>query len=195
MSTLLMPLAWQLVRKSPNLASASFALSGAAWPFPRLPSPPPVYSECGRYASCLADQTRSSHFCQGATMRIAYLALPIVATISLVGFVPADTDSADIFSEPASCSYAPSGTVDILPGSVQTFVPESGNCAGVTVTIAPDDGIAGFSSGSECTLTSVQPGSPAYLFKVRGCDEGAVTVTVSAGSSVLQTIAVNVGPL
>lgn len=88
------------------------------------------------------------------------------------------------------CWFEPSGTVNIDPGNVQVFYSDA--CAGATVTISPADGTAGFSSGTDCTLTQVT--NRTVLFKVRGCVEGTVTATVSSGGFPVQSIDIVVGP-
>lgn len=87
-----------------------------------------------------------------------------------------------------TCSWTPSGTVNIAIGAIQTFT-SSGGCSGYAVDITPTTGIAGFSSGTDCDLTSVTTTSTG-LFKVRGCVAGSATVTIRNGGAVVQTIGV-----
>src|SRR5688572_1627879 len=87
-----------------------------------------------------------------------------------------------------TCSWSPSGTVYVWPGYVQPFVTDL-PCPGYNIDISPADSTAGFSSGAGCTLTSVTTGGSG-TFKVRGCVDGTVTVTVRDGSTVVQQITV-----
>jgi hypothetical protein len=91
---------------------------------------------------------------------------------------------------PQTCVFEPSGPVSIAVGAGEVFSSAEG-CSDYSVVLSPADGTAGFSSGTECTLTEVY--RPVGVFKVRGCVIGTVTATVSKGGSVLQTITINVG--
>lgn len=95
--------------------------------------------------------------------------------------VPSPTDT---------CSFSPSGTVSIDIDEVKTFTPSSLECSGLTATISPADGSAGFSSGTACTKTSV---TITTLIKVRGCDFGSPTLTIRDGGIVVQTIDLLIG--
>lgn len=92
---------------------------------------------------------------------------------------------------PPTCTFEPSGPVSIGIGEVEVFWSELG-CSDYSVSLSPADGTAGFSSGTECTLTEVYRSSG--VFKVRGCITGTVTATVSKGGTVVQTIDISVGP-
>ena len=92
---------------------------------------------------------------------------------------------------PQTCTFEPSGPVNIAIGEVEVFYSELG-CSDFSVSLSPANGTAGFSSGTDCTLTEVY--RPTGIFKVRGCLTGTVTATVSKGGTVLQTIAITVGP-
>jgi hypothetical protein len=119
-------------------------------------------------------------------MQLPFIAAPLLLALLGAGSgtpAPAET-----------CSYEPSGVVGIGIGEVQTFHPQTGSCSGLSVSISPADGTAGFSSGSGCTLTGVTTGAFG-VFKVRGCENGSVTVTISSGGTVLQTIDVIVSYL
>lgn len=83
--------------------------------------------------------------------------------------------------------YTPSDTVHIAVNAEQTFGPASTGCSGLSISISPANGTAGFTSGTACTLTSFTTGS-AGIFKIRGCQPGTVTVSIKQGSTTLQTI-------
>lgn len=119
-----------------------------------------------------------------ASLAAAALIAPVVA--ALLSTAPRNAPIPEV----ATCSWTPAGEVTIEPGEIQTFVSGGGfGCSGYSVSITPDNGTAGFSSGTDCTLTSVTT-SGAGIFKVRGCNAGGVTVTIRSGSTVVQTISV-----
>lgn len=125
-------------------------------------------------------------------MHLPFIAAPLM--LALLGAqVPAPSPAAPSapLAPRSTCYYEPSGSVFIGIGEVQTFFADLDSCSGLNVSISPANGVAGFSSGTACTKTSVVTGS-AGIFKVRGCSAGSVTVTVSSGHSVLQTIYVTV---
>jgi hypothetical protein len=83
--------------------------------------------------------------------------------------------------------YSPSGTVAMDVGATQTFFPAMGFCGPVDVSISPNNGVAGFTSGTDCNTTTNTTGGVG-LFKIRTCNSGNVTVTIRDGATVLQTI-------
>ena len=112
--------------------------------------------------------------------------------IGMLVFGARSESSAAVLPYLSSCiPYTPAGPVTIPVDSVQTFAPNAIPCSGLTIEISPADGTAGFYPGSGCTQTSFTTGSSG-LFKVRACDTGSVTVSIKQGSTVLQTITVNV---
>ena len=79
-------------------------------------------------------------------------------------------------------------------GQIQTFAPSNITaCDGAYGVITPASGAAGFSQGSQCTLTQVQE-SGASLFKIRKCTSGGVTFRIYTDASqttLLQTITID----
>lgn len=118
-------------------------------------------------------------------MNVPFVAPLLVALLG--GPLPAPPPTAS-----QTCSYQPAEFVFIDIGEVQPFFSDLGGCDGLTITISPGDGTAGFSRGTDCTLHQVTTGSTG-VFKVRGCEQGSVNVTISDGATVLQTIVVIVG--
>lgn len=118
---------------------------------------------------------------------------PLTAPLFLVLLSGRDNFADNARDASKICSYTPSGTVNINVGQQQTFGAQIG-CSGLGVEISPANGTAGFTSGSECSLTTFTTG-PTSLFKVRGCQDGTVTVNVRDGSTVIQTITVVVSYL
>lgn len=100
--------------------------------------------------------------------------------------------SADVdisVSEPCDVAFSPT-SADIEIGEIEIFAATP-FCPGITASLAPANGTAGFSSGTACTLTSV---SSQGLVKVRGCQEGSATLTIRQDGVVVQTINIDVVP-
>lgn len=116
-------------------------------------------------------------------MNGSIVAAPLL--LALLGAVNAPP--AALSAAAQTCAFEPSGTVEIEIGAVQVFSSDLG-CSDYSVSLSPANGTAGFSSGTECSLTYVYRSSGG--FKVRGCDDGTVTATVSRGGTVLQTITI-----
>lgn len=127
-------------------------------------------------------------------MRYALYSLAPVGFATLLLNLPPATLPVPAGAAPASsCSYSPEGPVSLEIGEVQTFIQDEGSsCSDINVTITGGSGVAGFSSGSECTLTYKEV---TLLFKIRGCAIGNATATVRSGSTVIQTFSIAVGPL
>jgi hypothetical protein len=115
--------------------------------------------------------------------------LPIHVPLLLALLGGAPHPSAPAPAARQTCFYEPSGTVYMASGDVLPFYPETnsvGGCTGVTLGILPADGTAGFkTTAGGCGTTTITGGGP---FRVRGCASGTVTLTVSYGGTVLQTI-------
>lgn len=109
-------------------------------------------------------------------MRKTLVALCVLVMAGSAAMVSAQKEE---WFSPDTCTWSPGGPVSIAPGAVQLFTSSFTGCGGVSVSISPANGTAGFSAGSDCTLTSTTTRSNG-TFKVRGCNEGAVTVTVGS---------------
>lgn len=118
-------------------------------------------------------------------------AAPLLLLALLGGTANVNATPAAPPTAPQTCTFEPSGPVNIAIGEVEVFYSELG-CSDYYVSLSPANGTAGFSSGTECSLTDVYRASG--VFKVRGCTAGTVTATVSSGGTVLQTIDITVGP-
>lgn len=124
-------------------------------------------------------------------MHIPLLTAPLVAAL-LGGLATPPASSPAPARAPSAaqtCYYDYPEYVFIQVGEVMPFFGD--NCAGMNISISPADGTAGFSSGTACTKTDV---TTVYgVFKVRGCQAGSVTVSISDGGIQLQTIQIIVG--
>ncbi len=106
---------------------------------------------------------------------------------SLLGFAIFPSHAEKHIHPVLTCVWSPSGPVVLAPGGQQTFVAQTG-CGGQSVSINPANGTAGFTAGTNCTLTSTTTGSAIGTFKVRGCSEGSVVVTIATGQTINVTV-------
>jgi hypothetical protein len=90
------------------------------------------------------------------------------------------------------CNWEPSGLVGIAVGTLQSFIHDiSPPCVTHQITITPSNAPFGFSSGTACTLKTI---NTAVVFKVRSCANGTGTVTIRLGTTVVETIQLETPP-
>lgn len=135
------------------------------------------------------------HFSQEVSVtHLTALSVLVIAAAATLAARPPDPPTRNTPHTLASCTpYTPSGTVHINVNAQQSFVPDS-ICSGLTITISPSNGTAGFINGSACSQTTYVTGGIG-TFKIRGCQSGTATVTVTQGSTVLQTIDLVIDPV